>query len=200
MMSESIKRFLNISVKAAIIVFTIRCFFGWSSLSEYLSGVKIFDFTYSIIGYASEAIALSSIFMICFNRYLWKWKAFHKLWGHMPVLSERYKGTITYKMNDVEHTKDAEMEIKQTYLDVVVKLRTDESYSSSITVTIETRDNVKQLVYTYINTPKAQIQDRSIMHYGTAVFDIDNPETIHGDYYTMRLTRGSIVMKADIDK
>lgn len=103
-------------------------------------------------------------------------------------------------MNDIEHTKDAEMEIKQTYLDVVVKLRTDKSRSSSITAAIETRDNVKQLVYTYMITPKAQIQGRSIMHYGTAIFDIDNPEMIHGDYYTMCLTRGSIVMKADMDK
>lgn len=198
-MSESIKRFLNISVKTAVMAFTIRCLFSWASLSEHISNMKIFEFVYSIIGYTSEAIAFSSIFMVFFNRYLWKWKAFNELSGHMPVLSERYRGTITYKMNGIEHTKDAEMQIKQTYLDVTVKLRTDESYSSSITAAIETRDNVKQLVYTYINTPKAQIQDRSTMHYGTAIFNIDNPEMIHGEYYTLRLSRGSIVMNTDND-
>lgn len=69
---------------------------------------------------------------------------------------------------------------------------TIESHSNSITAVIENVNNEKQLIYTFINTPKAELQDGSAIHFGTAMLCIDDPKRIRGNYYTSRLTRGSM--------
>ncbi|MBQ6626301.1 MAG: hypothetical protein IIX27_03315, partial [Ruminococcus sp.] len=61
-----------------------------------------------------------------------------------------------------------------------------------VTATIDNRDNVQHLIYTYQNEPKGEIQDRSPIHYGTAILDVTNPNEIKGNYYTSRNSRGSM--------
>ncbi|WP_418418279.1 hypothetical protein [Blautia sp.] len=61
---------------------------------------------------------------------------------------------------------------------------------------METINSEKQLIYTYLNTPRAELQNRSSIHYGTAMLRIDNPERITGNYYTSRLSRGSMDFEA----
>ena len=57
-------------------------------------------------------------------------------------------------------------------------------------------DNQKnQLVYTYQNDPKQTIQNRSRIHYGTAILNIKrkkNAMLLEGDYWTGRNTSGSM--------
>ena len=78
----------------------------------------------------------------------------------------------------------------------MVKHGTNESSSNSITATIETINNEKQLVYTYLNTPRAEIQNRSAIHYGTAMLKVDDSKHITRNYYTTRLSRGSMDFEA----
>ena len=81
-------------------------------------------------------------------------------------------------------------------------MKTEESSSSSsLTATFRKIQSVSYLVYTYQNDPQAQIQDKSPMHYGTAMLNVSNPEILEGNYFTGRMSRGSMKFeKCDIKK
>ena len=72
----------------------------------------------------------------------------------------------------------------------------NESTSNSVTAGIEKVNNEQQLIYTYLNTPKAELQDRSAIHYGTAMLCVDDSKKLTGNYYTSRSTRGSMMFRA----
>ena len=112
--------------------------------------------------------------------------------GGMPVLAKKYKGKIRFHRDDIDQERDSEIGIEQTFLNVTVRLGTDESSSSSVTATIKEENGSKMLIYTYLNTPRAEIQDRSAIHYGTAMLNVDDPKHLTGNYYTTRLSRGSM--------
>ena len=101
-------------------------------------------------------------------------KPFYFLTGELPVLAKHYKGTITFVWDGVKQTRNSEIWIDQTFLNVSVKLGTNESTSNSVTAGIEKVNNEQQLIYTYLNTPKAELQDRSAIHYGTAMLCVDD--------------------------
>ena len=69
--------------------------------------------------------------------------------------------------------------------------------SNSINASIEDIHNEMQLIYFFINEPRAELQERSAIHYGTATLRVNNPDTITGNYYTGRLTRGSMDFNAE---
>lgn len=199
-MSEAAKRFMKMCIWCTILLFVFRCWIDRSNLSSIVTEHKIAECSYSLYGYAGEAIGIATVFMTFFNKWLWKCKFFNWLAGGMPILSKRYKGTITFIWEGKKQTRDSEIAIEQTFLSVTVKLGTDESSSNSVTASIETINNEKQLVYTYLNTPKAELQSRSAMHYGTAMLRIDTPDRITGNYYTSRLSSGSMDFRAVPEK
>lgn len=198
-MTEASKKFMTMSIWVDILLFVLRCSLSWSELSSSIDDKTFFDCVYSIFGYAGESIGFTAIFMACFNKWWWKWKPLNYISGGMPVLANKYKGKIHFKWDGRDQERDAEIEIEQTFFKVTVKLGNKESFSSSVTATIETINNEKLLVYTYLNMPRAEIQDRSAIHYGTAMLKVDNPKYLIGIYYTSRLSRGSMNFEA-IDK
>lgn len=195
-MTEAAKKFMNMSLKAAVFFFAIRCWISWGSLSETINVKKYFDLGYSVFGYAGEAIGITALVMIAFDKWWWKWKPLNVLAGGMPILSKKYEGIIRYEREGLTHSKKTELEIRQTFLSVTVKFGSDESSSNTVIGNIETINNEKQLVYIYLNTPEAPLQGNSPIHYGTTMLKIENPEHITGEYYTSRLTRGHMDFNA----
>ena len=191
-MTEASKKFMTMSIWSAVIVLIIRCLIGWTELSEFKVAGEIFKLTYTFIGYIGEAIAISSLFMWAFNKWWWKYKVFNFLAGGMPVLSKSYKGKIRFVWEEKEQERGSEIGIEQTFLNVTVKLGTDESSSNSVTAVIKEENGSKMLIYTYLNTPRAEIQNRSAIHYGTAMLSIDDPKHLTGNYFTTRQSRGSM--------
>ncbi len=195
-MSELAKRFMTISVWVTIILFVARCMIDLGEITTSISQRDYLNCSYSIYGYAGEAIGVAAIFMALFNKWLWKKKPFYFLTGELPILAKHYKGTITFVWNNAKQTKNSEIWIDQTFLNISVKLGTIESTSNSITATIENVNNEQQLIYTYLNTPKAELQDRSVIHYGTAMLCVDDSKRLSGNYYTSRSTKGSMIFQA----
>ena len=68
-----------------------------------------------------------------------------------------------------------------------LKFKTGESSSHSITASIINDNGTQKLIYTYLNSPRAELQ--SPIHYGTVILDIDNPNQLEGNYYTNRGTK-----------
>lgn len=195
-MKEAVKKFIKIWIWCTILLFVFRCMIAMDDFKTIATTHDVIEFIYSLYGYAGEAFSIASIFMTLFNKYLWKTKCFKWLAGGMPVLAKKYTGTISFIWKDIHQTRESEIKIEQTFLNVSIKLNTSESSSNSITAAIETINNEKQLLYTYLNTPRAEVQDRSPLHYGTAILKLDNPNRHIGNYYTGRLSRGSMDFKA----
>lgn len=193
-MEDNSKSFWAISCRLVVILFIIRCLVSWSSICSMISNREIAICLYGVIGYVGESVAATTIIMALFNKFLWKLKVINIIVGRPTVLANRYEGTLTSDYDHIE--RSAVLEIEQTYLKVIVKMKTEESVSSSISSSISYINNEKQLIYIYLNEPKADIQDRSVMHYGTAMLRLSDANVISGNYYTGRNTKGSMKFEA----
>lgn len=183
-MAELQSKFTKKAVWITVIMFCIRCF---------ISDTKtITDFTiYDLYGYTGEAISITALLMLAYEKILWKYDPLEKT----PVLKKRYKGILVSTYDGIE--REATLEIKQTLLSVNVVFITGESRSKSILSSIEKIEDEWQLTYCYLNVPKAKVRDRSAIHYGTALLCIENPQEIHGQYYTDRKTTGDMTFSPE---
>lgn len=192
-MNNNARKFMNISIWLTTILLLIRCLVSWTDVKNMWEAGHIFSLGYNFLGFIGEAIGIAAIVMAVFNKWAWKWKWLH--WTHdVPVLAKNYNGTF---ISDYDGVKRFGMiVINQTFLTVTVQLKTDESNSRSLTASFSEVQSVKHLIYNYQNDPRAEIQDRSPMHYGTAMLNVSNPMILEGNYFTGRKSRGSMKFEA----
>lgn len=182
-MKNQYQKLLKISLWTVIIVFSVRCALSWQTIVN--------DFSlYNLWGYAGEAIGLASVFVILYERYLWRINPFEKT----PKLAKQYTGTLTSHYDNIE--RPATIEIQQTLFSIKVFTTTSESKSASLSASIDDFLGETQLTYCYLNTPKTAYRHRSEVHYGTAILCIKNPQKITGQYYTDRKTLGDMTFTA----
>lgn len=188
-MNDSVKKFMNISIWLTAIFLLIRCFISWSDIKSAWETGNTATLCYNFYGYIGEAIGATAIIMLIFDKYAWKWKLVR--WMHdTPILAKKYTGTFISNYDNVE--RSGEIIINQTFLNVSVQLVTNESKSRSLTASLNNVQGVLYLIYTYQNDPRAEIQNRSPIHYGTAMLDVSNPAILEGNYFTGRNSRGSM--------
>ena len=106
------------------------------------------------------------------------------------IHAKKYIGSLITSYDNIE--RSAELEIKQTLLTLQIILITGESKSKSLSATIDDILGETVLTYCYLNTPNANVRDRSEIHYGTAMLCVDNPRKLTGHYFTDRKTRGDM--------
>lgn len=144
-------------------------------------------------------VTIELVLVCLFTKWIWKWKLLHPWFVEKPDLSGKWEGTLHYvwiKEDCIreEGDRDTSVSITQTFNHIVVKLGTLESTSRSVATSfdIDEHRGISDLYYTYINESKVTIQDRSKIHYGTArlTFDLKNPTTLTGEYWTSRDTKG----------
>ena len=81
---------------------------------------------------------------------------------------------------------------------IQIKLYSNESKSNSIVAAFNIDENrdILQLCYSYQNNPKATLQKKSPIHYGSVILDIKgNGQQMEGQYWTSRNTTGDISIK-----
>lgn len=86
---------------------------------------------YDLFGYTGEAINLATLLSITYERWLWKFNPLEST----PVLSKKYTGSLISSYDNIE--RNAELEIKQTFLTIQIILITGESKSKSLSSTID---------------------------------------------------------------
>lgn len=182
-MKNQVSSFIRKSIWVAIALFALRCAI---SFKEIMTGTSM----YGLWSFAGEAISVTMIIMIVYEKWLWKYDPFVKT----PKLFNEYEGILISSYDGVE--RHAVISIKQTLLSVEVILKTDESKSKAISASIENILGEYQLTYSYLNTPVAGVRDRSAVHYGTAMLCVDNPKKIEGTYFTDRKTIGDMRFNA----
>jgi len=165
-------------------------------LTQDLSSI---DFS-KALSHISTAISINIIFWLVFIKWLWKFKLFYPWLVQVPNLSGKWEGTIKSNWgNDKQAPIPMEIAIDQTFLNIQVRIKTEESRSFSLgaSFNIDKDRGQQQLFYSYLNTPKPGVRDRSEIHYGSALlmFDGYDVNEMEGEYWTSRETTGEMHLK-----
>src|SRR5690606_9115245 len=124
------------------------------------------------ITHVSTTISINIILWMLFITWAWKWKLFYPWLVPFPNLSGEWEGTIksNWKEKELDPIPIA-VSITQNFFNIQVRIKTKESRSYSIGASfdIDTERGLHQLFYTYLNTPKAGVRERSEIHYGSTI-------------------------------
>jgi hypothetical protein len=152
------------------------------------------------LSHISTTISLNLILWTFFISKAWKWRIFYPWLVPFPNLSGDWEGFI--KSNWKEKEPDPipiTVKIKQSFFNIQVQIKTNESRSYSIGASfdIDEERGVQQLFYSYLNTPKASVRERSEIHYGSTVLNFEGFKVtkMDGQYWTDRETTGEIILK-----
>ncbi len=151
------------------------------------------------ITHVSTTISINIILWMIFIAWGWKLKIFYPWLVPFPNLSGDWKGTIKSNWKDKElEPIPIEVSITQNFFNVQVRIKTKESRSYSIGASfdIDNERGFQQLFYTYLNTPKAGVRERSEIHYGSTILNFDGFKVtkMDGEYWTDRETTGEITL------
>lgn len=142
--------------------------------------------------------------------------SWRKLWAKFPVLGRRlfpdlngeWRGSLVSTWRDSGGQEiqpiACQVWITQNLFTVTIKQKTGESTSYSRREMLE-RDphsGTYRVWYSYTNTPRAVVQNRSVRHDGVAWLEMDvnqNSKAIHGQYFTSRRTSGDIDLRKHSD-
>ena len=187
-MNETYKKIKTYSVWITLILFVMRCIYAGY---DFRNALACSTFIYDMFSYAGEAIMGTTVIMMLFNKYAWKWKWINEI-VDIPVLAEQYSGTFISDWQNENRQFSAYLEVKQTFLNVFIIFRTGESKSYSVLAAITDVGGKKRINYLYENEPRAELFYRSTNHKGTAELWIEDNGELTGNYYTNRKTGGSM--------
>lgn len=147
----------------------------------------------------STTISINIILWMIFIAWAWKLKIFYPWLVPFPNLSGDWEGTVksNWKEKELEPIP-IEVSITQNFFNVQVRIKTKESRSYSIGASfdIDKERGLQQLFYTYLNTPKSSVRERSEIHYGSTILNFDGFKVtqMDGEYWTDRETTGEIIL------
>jgi hypothetical protein len=145
----------------------------------------------------STTITINIIIWTIFINWAWKWKVFYPWLVPFPNLSGEWEGTLksNWKNKSLEPIP-TKIKITQTFFNIQIRIKTNEStsYSTTASFDIDKDRGLQQLFYSYLNTPKSGVRERSEIHYGTTLLNFEgfNVKTIEGEYWTTRETTGEL--------
>jgi len=188
MVEYNIKRYIF----AIIVVFLVTAV-GYYLIAHILIGASI-----DIWSVISTGISATAVITVLFVSWAWKWRIFRGWLVPIPNLNGKWEGKIFYKEEEKDKSRAVSVDIKQTFLYIVVHFCSKESESLSFcgSFNIDEKRGIRQLIYSYQNDPKSILRENSAIHYGTTKLNIslDNRE-LEGEYWTSRKTTGSITLK-----
>lgn len=174
-------------------------FFVYALIFVSTQNLDSIDF-HKAITHISTTISINIVIWMIFIAWAWKWKIFYPWLVPFPNLSGDWEGTV--KSNWKEKQLDPipiEVSITQNFFNIQVKIKTNESRSYSIGASfdIDAERGFQQLFYSYLNTPKSGVRERSEIHYGSTILNFDGfkVEKMEGEYWTDRETTGEIILK-----
>ncbi|MCK9452681.1 MAG: hypothetical protein M0Q90_13390 [Bacteroidales bacterium] len=164
-------------------------------LTQNLDSIDI----HKAITHVSTTISINIILWMIFIAWGWKLKIFYPWLVPFPNLSGDWEGNIksNWKEKELEPIP-IEVSITQNFFNVQVRIKTKESRSYSIGASfdIDNERGFQQIYYTYLNSPKAGVRERSEIHYGSTILNFDGFKVtkMDGEYWTDRETTGEITL------
>lgn len=184
MVKHNIKNYIRAIIVIAILVFFACCLFKLSILKS-----------------ISYSISITSVLVVVFINFAWKWNIFKGWLVPFPNLNGCWNGFIKSSYKNACSEIPIKVKIKQTFLHIQVGFQSEESKSNSIVAAfnIDKDRGIVQLCYSYQNDPKATLQEKSPIHYGSVILDIDEDNnSMSGQYWTTRNTTGEMYLEKQI--
>jgi hypothetical protein len=191
MVRHNIRAFAFIIIGLVFLVYTI--------IFLITQNLESIDF-YKAFIHISTTISINIVIWTVFVNWFWKWKLFYPWLVQTPNLSGEWEGDIksNWKKDELDLIP-IEVSIKQSFFHIQVRIKTNESRSHSIGASfdIDKARGLQQLFYSYLNTPKSGIRDRSDIHYGSTLLNFEGFKVneMEGEYWTSRETTGEIHLK-----
>jgi hypothetical protein len=173
-------------------------FIVYATIFLLTQNLESIDF-HKALTHVSTTISINIILWMIFIAWAWKFKIFYPWLVPFPNLSGDWEGTIKSNWREKElEPIPIEVSITQNFFNVQVRIKTKESRSYSIGASfdIDNERGFQQLFYTYLNTPKAGVRERSEIHYGSTILNFDGFKVtkMDGEYWTDRETTGEITL------
>jgi hypothetical protein len=178
-----------IVLSIAFAVFLISCFIIHKNILQSLS----------------SSVTITTFIIGLFCECLWKCKVFKKWLVLVPDLNGNWEGFIRSdwvepKINPIKTS----LSIKQSLFHISCVMSTKEMKSNSGIIAgfkIDTENQTLKLSYIYHSKPNANVREKSPMHYGAVIFDIEDDNTkLSGNYWTDRKTTGTIELHRERSK
>jgi len=173
-------------------------FIVYATIFLLTQNLESIDF-HKALTHVSTTISINIVLWMIFIAWAWKFKIFYPWLVPFPNLAGDWEGTI--KSNWKEKALEPipiEVSITQNFFNVQVRIKTKESRSYSIGASfdIDNERGFQQLFYTYLNTPKAGVRERSEIHYGSTILNFVGFKVtkMDGEYWTDRETTGEITL------
>lgn len=193
----NLKNYVCISIFLAILTWIILIYYYEGSLA----------ITKNSLFRLPTVVTINGIFWTIFIQWGWKCKYFRNWLVPFPNLSGTWSGkvipnNVNPETTEVYNPVDISVEIKQTFLNIYVKVHSQEMESSSYSASfiINHEENKKRLCYSYLSKPRSNIRARSPIHDGTALLSIKGKkeDELKGEYWTNRKSIGEIYLKKQI--
>ncbi|QWE17043.1 hypothetical protein [Polynucleobacter sp. AP-Nino-20-G2] len=176
----------------AIVSLAVTIWGGWLYFAGYDIGIQYLQpFTFTV----TATLGIVTIF----NLYLWHLPIIRMIFGGKPNLNGYWQ--IEIKSNFVDEKSgdpkiiNACYRIHQTYLNLSVRLHTNETTSKSIATQLKKNEDGEWiLIGNYLDTPSASNRNKSQIHYGSFKLVIPNNSKMNffGQYWTDRKSSGDI--------
>ena len=190
MVRHNIKIFAFVILGLAFVVYAI--------IFSITQNFESIDFQKALT-HISTTISINIIIWTIFIGWAWKWKIFYPWLVPFPNLSGEWEGFIKSNwQGKVLEPIPTEVSITQNFFNIQVKIKTKESRSYSIGASfdIDNERGFQQLFYSYLNTPKASVRERSEIHYGSTILNFEGFKVtkMDGEYWTDRETTGEVTL------
>lgn len=192
----------NVTLKNSLYLLVGISAVAWFLLAH-LNGLdlsKLIDF----FGLVPKVVSIDLLVVAVFVKWGWKLRLFRGWLVPFPDLNGSWVGHIYSDWKNPETGEKPPpipvmLTVKQSFFHISCMMRTSEMESSSYSegFLIDSDRQKKNVAYSYSSKPRLSLNERSVPHDGTAVFNIiESPERkLVGRYWTERLTRGEIVLK-----
>ncbi len=175
---------------------------AWFALA-YFNGLdlsKMKDF----FGLVPKVVSIDLLVIGVFVKWGWKLKVFRGWLVPFPDLNGTWVGHIYSDWINPETGEKPSpipvmLTVNQSFFHVSCLMRTSEmeSYSYAEGFIVDTDRQIKNIAYSYTSKPRLSLNERSIPHDGTAIFQIiETPKLkLNGRYWTERTTKGEIKLE-----
>jgi hypothetical protein len=195
MVKYNVRAYAYIIIGLAFVTYFIL-FLTSRNLSKFDINIAIRDFSYTV--------GVNIVIWIIFIKWIWKCQLFYDWLVPFPNVQGKWEGEIFTRSKDSTTVSiPVELTINQSFFHLSILLSSTESESNSIAAffNIDKERGIRQVIYSYGNTPKPLLRERSQIHFGTTMLKFHKVPVneMEGEYWTSRGTFGEIKIKR-VDK
>jgi hypothetical protein len=136
---------------------------------------------------APSVVGFFSILMVLFDRVLWRWSPVRQCGiSTTPLLAGTWLAEITSSYDGHVTKREGRVYIRQTWTQILITLKTDDSSSDSIAACISASGQFPHIWYGYRNSPLSHAVATMQAHPGASEMELVSADRLEGEYFSGR--------------